>query len=301
MSDLFARILLTLLRPVGLMLARWRFASLDRRHRRLVARLLTRPRYARLLEIYAMPVDQIANYVQKTLVGAGMTNASTTAVLSDVAGLPTVGSFRLVIKDVAPATTFEIVEVASVNVGTATVTFTTPFASGRGLEGTAAIAHNAGALVGNDVTAGMLNRAFALSQYSAMAFMTTAQLLPATGVMAILHFDTITSDPNANYDVVTNKGRYTCPVAGRYWVGGGFAVVTTNTTLELDIYKNGALYKRIQLFANTIAGAYIYGSGFVKCAAGDFIELAGGQGAAAQNTNTTSSSLCWMDVQYMGQ
>jgi len=99
--------------------------------------------------------QQIANYVQTTL-AAAITSAATTATLTSVAGLPTVGLFRLVIKDAAPATTFEITEVASVNVATGVVTFS---AAGRGLEDTTAIAHSAGAVVGNDITAAMLRAA----------------------------------------------------------------------------------------------------------------------------------------------
>lgn len=159
MTDLIARLLLELLRPVGHALWAWRWSTLERRQRRLVARLLLRRRY-RAGPIYAMP-QQIANYVQSTL-SAPMTNASTTATLVSVAGLPAAGPFRLIIKDAAPATTYEITEVASVNPGTGVVTFTTPFASGRGLEGTTAIAHSAGAFTSNDITAAMLLLAFPL-------------------------------------------------------------------------------------------------------------------------------------------
>lgn len=67
-----------------------------------------------------------------------------------VAGWPTIGNFRLRIDDAAPATTFEVVDVSSVNVGANQVT------CARGQEGTTGIAHSAGAKVGNPVTAAML-------------------------------------------------------------------------------------------------------------------------------------------------
>lgn len=96
-----------------------------------------------------MPGQQFVNYVQTTL-ASGCTNIATVLTLVSVAGLPTVGNFRLRIDDVAPATTFEIVEVTSVNVGASQVTCT------RAMEGTSGIAHSAGAFVGNKITAAML-------------------------------------------------------------------------------------------------------------------------------------------------
>jgi len=54
------------------------------------------------------------------------------------------------IDDASPATTFEYVECTAISGTTLTVT--------RGQEGTTGIAHNAGAFVGNDLTAAMLGR-----------------------------------------------------------------------------------------------------------------------------------------------
>ena len=141
-------------------------------------------------------------------------------------------------------------------------------------------------------------RALAWAMNGASAYQATQQLMPATGVLAVLKYDTIV-DTDGNYDVTANKGRYTATVAGKYLVMGGFAVVTTNTTLGLMLYKNGVAFKQLSFHVNTYAGAYCYGSGRIKLAIGDYIELAGQQGAAAQNTNATQL-LTWMDVQFMG-
>lgn len=118
--------------------------------------------------------QQLANYVQTTL-AAPMLSTDTTATLTSVAGLPTVGNFRLRIDDVSPATTFEFVEVSSVNVGTGVVTFSGGAGVGRGLEGTTAIAHAAGAIVGNDLTAAMLTLAFPLGSLPGGYAQTTTQ------------------------------------------------------------------------------------------------------------------------------
>lgn len=97
--------------------------------------------------------QQVANYVQTTLASPMLSTDASMNVVS-AAGMPTTGKFRCVIKDAAPATTFEIVEVASVS-GT-TLTLSGGAGVGRGLENTTAIAHSTGATVGNDLTAYML-------------------------------------------------------------------------------------------------------------------------------------------------
>jgi hypothetical protein len=111
----------------------------------------TRLRYPDSRFAYAMP-QQLANYAQ-TQLALALTNGAGPIVASvvSVAGWATIGNFRLRIDDLAPLTTYEIVEVTAVNVGANQVTIGT-----RGLEGTTAIAHGAGAKVGNPITAAML-------------------------------------------------------------------------------------------------------------------------------------------------
>jgi hypothetical protein len=106
-------------------------------------------RYRWALGKYGMPQQQLANYVQTTL-SVGCTNVAGSITVVSAAGLPTAGNFMLRIDDAAPATTYEIVEVTAVAGAVLTVT--------RGQEGTTGIAHNAGAFVGNDITAGMFER-----------------------------------------------------------------------------------------------------------------------------------------------
>lgn len=99
-----------------------------------------------------VPVQQLNNYVQTTL-ASGCTSIATVLTLTSLAGLPTSGNFMLRIDDALPATTFEWVEVTSVNIGASQVTAT------RGQEGTSPIAHSSGAAVGNKLSAAMLLRA----------------------------------------------------------------------------------------------------------------------------------------------
>jgi hypothetical protein len=234
MTDLLARLLLYLLRPVSLALAHWRFASLDRRQRRLVARVLTRRRYSRLLQIYAMPTpqQQVANYVQTTL-SVGCTNVATTITVTSAAGLPTAGNFMLRIDDVPPATTFEIVEVTAVAGAVFTVT--------RGQEGTTGIAHNAGAFVGNDLTAAMLQRAFA---WGAVGY--------APAVAAQSGITTVVDVTSCTITLTTVAGR-------RYKITGYSEVQSTvaNDIPRLTILEDGvqvAEYQITLVTANTPFG-----------------------------------------------
>jgi hypothetical protein len=101
--------------------------------------------------------QQISNYVPGITLAAALTSGAgpIVATLNSVAGLPIVGNFMLRLDDPAPATTYEWVEVTSVNVGASQVTIGT-----RGLEGTSPLAHGIGTIVSNILSAGMILRAF---------------------------------------------------------------------------------------------------------------------------------------------
>lgn len=130
-----------------------------------------------------MPDQQLNNYAQTTL-ASSCTNVAVTLSVVAVAGWPTVGNFMLRIDDVAPATTFEYVLVTAVNVGANQVTVT------RAQEGTSGIAHNAGAFVGNDLTAGMIQLAFPRGTLSGGYAQVVAN---QTGITAITDLTSLTA------------------------------------------------------------------------------------------------------------
>ena len=74
------------------------------------------------------------------------------------------------------------------------------------------------------------------------AYQTAAQTLAANTQTKLTinaeEYDTASCYDNANY-------RFTPNVAGYYIVTGGFEIATTQATLTLAIYKNGALEKRV--------------------------------------------------------
>lgn len=72
--------------------------------------------------------------------------------------------------------------------------------------------------------------------YNFRVFRTAAQNT-INGSTPIL-FDTKTYDTGSNVDVVTNKGRFTAPVAGFYDFSATAQVVST-TNVQLSLYKNG--------------------------------------------------------------
>jgi len=93
----------------------------------------------------------------------------------------------------------------------------------------------------------------------------------------VFPFDTKLFDTGTNIDVVTNKGRFTAPIAGFYYFSGG--VYTTSSTAgssyTVYIYKNGSTVKSGELHApGTAAGLLFLGNALLQLAANDYVELA---------------------------
>lgn len=211
-----------------------------------------------------MPIQQLANYVQTTLASGCTAGAGTISVVS-AAGLPTVGNFMLRIDDAAPATTYEYVECTGVSGTTLTVT--------RGQEGTTGIAHIAGAIVGNDLSAGMLGRGF-VQPIRARGYRAAAQSLTGAGFQKIL-IDTVSFDPVSGWDVVTNH-RWTCPTGGGgyYLVVGGANFTGTTGRFIACIYKNGVIEAQgADGYVSAGGGTGAQVSDVIPLVAGDYLEL----------------------------
>lgn len=72
----------------------------------------------------------------------------------------------------------------------------------------------------------------------------SAALNTGNGAYAVMACDTKVYDTGSNVDIVTNKGRFTAPVAG-FYVFSGMAVATVaadNGRLLVGILKNGTIY-----------------------------------------------------------
>jgi len=108
------------------------------------------------------------------------------------------------------------------------------------------------------------------------------------GVFAIINFDTEDFDTNSNFDLSTNVGRYTAPVAGFYHFSARFSASATSQIL-IALYKNGALYQRgSHSLGNGTYGA-IY-SDVVQSAANDYWEVFSfGSGGAFETSTGTQA------------
>jgi hypothetical protein len=101
-------------------------------------------------------------------------------------------------------------------------------------------------------------------------YLNTATNSPANA-FAIVPFDTKVFDTGTNVDVVTNKGRFTAPVAGFYQFNARMAL-QASARLLVGLYKNGSLAVR----GNDLPGSIPIGgtiSVMLQLAAGDFIEV----------------------------
>jgi hypothetical protein len=94
-------------------------------------------------------------------------------------------------------------------------------------------------------------------------------------------FDTEQFDTNNNFDITTNKGRYTAPVAGFYYVSGALTAVITshaNTGYCCFLLKNGTAALTGNRHVNMYGGSYIVTSlvtGIIQLAANDYITISG--------------------------
>lgn len=225
--------------------------------------------------------QRLNNYVQTTL-ASGCTNSAGTISVVSAAGFPTSGNFMLRIDDPAPATTFEYVECTGVSGTTFTVT--------RGQEGTTGIAHGAGAIVGNDITAGMLSRGYVERSYRMRARNTSSTVAATTPTK--IHLDTIDYDPNNNFDNVTNF-RYTAPVTGYYLVTVEvvFYSVGSGANFGAFLYKNGAAIDAGGTSSGAISSPTVTIASIYALTAGDYLEVFADSstGTAATFGNSTNA------------
>lgn len=135
------------------------------------------------------------------------------------------------------------------------------------------------------------------NKYRARAHKSATQSITATE--ARIQYDVVDWDPNGNFDVTTNVGRYTCPLNGFYRVTGCFRV-TTQCEMVLDVIKNGTGFSRLALSGTS--GAFVaQGSATVQCVATDYLECWGALPGGNQNVPTGVASLeNYMEVEYTG-
>lgn len=121
--------------------------------------------------------------------------------------------------------------------------------------------------------------------YKFSAYRAAAQS-PAGGV---IQYDTENFDTNNNFDITTNKGRYTIPVSGFYQfnVVSNQLVTAAPQDPQIILMKNGTTQLGYDHFVNMYAGASEGGvsiSVIAQLTAGDYVEVYGGTPPLAVST-----------------
>lgn len=123
--------------------------------------------------------------------------------------------------------------------------------------------------------------------YKFSAYRTTAHTSSTS--LTKISFDTELYDTNNNFDIVTNVGRYTAPVAGFYHftaAAGNTAATTVQNVISLKKNATTILKTAQVMIGATNTGSIICISGDVQLAANDFVEVMflGGSGSAMAAT-----------------
>jgi len=110
------------------------------------------------------------------------------------------------------------------------------------------------------------------------------------GAFAIVNFDTKLFDTGNNFDVTTNVGRFTTPIAGFYQFNARLSMsLTSGAQCLMGLYKNGSIVAR---GSHLLTGSGTEGvnlSEFIQAAAGDYFEIYSfGTGGALEVGNSFS-------------
>lgn len=134
----------------------------------------------------------------------------------------------------------------------------------------------------------------------------------ATNTYVAMKIDVTDIDTDNGHSNVTNNTRYTCQVAGWYYVEGFVAL--TNTAGAQDVLRtfmslnaSGGLPNQVfsldqQLVKPANDYAAVYGSGMLKMAVGDYLEIYGIHGAGTTINTAPNVDLCpamnvvWMHI-----
>lgn len=121
----------------------------------------------------------------------------------------------------------------------------------------------------NTVSYATFTNPYKFSVYRSAAF--------TPGAGAVIQFDAKEYDTGSNVDIVTNKGRFTAPIAGFYSFTGTLTLSYggAGNIYSIALYKNGSLYKQgLQVSSTasqTICGQVTISS--MQLAANDYIEI----------------------------
>lgn len=113
-----------------------------------------------------------------------------------------------------------------------------------------------------------ISNPYKFSVYRSAAYST------ASSAYTVLPFDAEHFDTNGNFDITTNKGRYTAPVNGFYFFSANYQVSNPAGYVYSKFYKNGSVVSIGQ--SNYYTTAQSVGSSataLLQLNAGDYIEF----------------------------
>lgn len=108
------------------------------------------------------------------------------------------------------------------------------------------------------------------------------------GAFAIINFDTELFDTGSNFDVTTNVGRFTAPVAGFYQFNARASMAAGANTI-IALYKNGSVYQRGSHSTGAGTNGCTY-SNLVQVAANDYFEIYSFAGGGALEVGSSGLS-----------
>lgn len=115
------------------------------------------------------------------------------------------------------------------------------------------------------ITPLQINNPFVFRARRVASFNTTS------GQFVKVPFDTKDIDPNSNFDVTTNVGRYTATVAGNYQINGRLSV-NGQPQVVIALYKNGSFYMRGGHNSVSAVNGVVFAD-VVNLAVSDYIEI----------------------------
>lgn len=138
-----------------------------------------------------------------------------------------------------------------------------------------------------NVTPAKWTNPYKFSAYRSASFNTA-------NTLTLVQFDAENYDSNNNFDIATNKGRYTVPVSGFYHfsVQFGNSPLADTGQIVITLYKNGSLARTGSAENQGASGTAIASiSCDLQLTAGDYVEVffQGGNGSAAAVGQTANN------------
>lgn len=148
----------------------------------------------------------------------------------------------------------------------------------------------AGAVTDSKITANNLLATKFSNPYKFSVYRATAW--NQAGGAVVTNFDTKDFDTSSNVDIVTNKGRFTAPVAGFYYFSAVVGInLTTGDLIYAMLYKNGSEAKRGQGVTSSANSVSTSVSDILSLAANDYVEVYSFNGSGVSKGGAVGSNL----------